>query len=114
MSSSADLPAADSSLRLRNSGAVAAGVVNPESVPSVEKPSADDRLNNTNNTNVNSLQNDNERDDDVSKSNKTYGRTPDGTGNTSLPTSLSFSFSLSLSCFLLTRLWPSLGYRRRN
>lgn len=91
MSSSADLPAADSGLRQRNPGAGAAGV-NPESVPSVEKPTADDRLNNTSNTDNSTLQHGaetaEERDGDASKSNKTYGRTPDGTGNTSLPTSL--------------------------
>lgn len=105
MSSSADLPAADSGLRQRNPGAGAAGV-NPESVPSVEKPSADDRLNNTsNNTDNSTLQQDaetaDERDGDASKSNKTYGRTPDGTGNTSLP--------FSLCRPLPTRLWPCLG-----
>lgn len=91
MSSSADLPAADSGLRLRNPGAGAAGV-NPESVPSVEKPSADDRLNNTNNSNnkadisnsQHGAETADERGGEASKSNKTYGRTPDGTGNTSL------------------------------
>lgn len=98
MSSSADLPAADSGLRLRNAGAGAAGVT-PESVPSVEKPSADDRrLNNTNNTDnadtstsQHGAEPADERDGEASKSNKTYGRTPDGTGNISLAFPLVFT-----------------------
>lgn len=81
MSSSADLPAADTGLRQRN-----AGGVHPESVPSVEKPTADDRINTTASTAQTTGQQQNsettavDRDGGASKSNKTYGRTPDGTG----------------------------------
>ncbi|KAJ4390777.1 deoxyhypusine hydroxylase [Gnomoniopsis smithogilvyi] len=79
MSSSADLPAADTGLRQR-----LAGGVNSDSVPSVEKPNADDRLNTSSSTaqitgQQQTAETTDERDGGAAKSNKTYGRTPDGT-----------------------------------